>query len=205
MKKPNNAPIRALAGRTVRSIGGGFKTRDDGGPVIEGYFAVFNSDYELWPGACEQVAPGAFLNSLGGDVRALADHETRLVLGRTTAGTLTLREDEHGLFGTIRINERDSDAMNLYARVQRGDVTQCSFGFDIIREEFVESPDGSVLWILREVLLYEVSVVTFPAYAETSVEARRADLETIRSRNLELRKAKVKEKLNHGTENHPAP
>ena len=127
------------------------------------------------------------------------------MLGRTTAGTLTLREDEHGLFGTIRINERDSDAMNLYARVQRGDVTQCSFGFDIIREEFVENPDGSVLWILREVLLYEVSVVTFPAYAETSVEARRADLETIRSRNLELRKAKVKEKLNHGTENHPAP
>ena len=188
---------RTMPAFTVRTaLGSGFQTRDDAeGPVIEGYFAVFGSDYELWPGATEQVAPGAFLSSLDGDVRALADHDTRIVLGRTTAGTLTLREDEHGLFGTIRLNERDQDAMNLYARVQRGDVTQCSFGFDIIKEDFEEFPDGSVRWTLREVLLYEVSVVCFPAYSETSVTARQQDLETIRRRELELRRARLKEKL----------
>lgn len=183
--------------RQVRARAGQFTTTrsEDGSPVIAGYFAVFNSDYEIWPGAVEQVAPGAFADTLGGDVRALTDHLTHLVLGRTTAGTLTLREDEHGLYGEIKINERDSDAMNLYARVQRGDVTQCSFGFDITDEEYIERPDGSCLWVIRKVVLYEVSVCTFPAYAETSVEARRADLETIRRRRLEQRRTKLKERL----------
>lgn len=71
--------------RQARSISANFKTRSDesGGPVIAGYFAVFNSDYEIWPGATEQIAPGAFSKCLGGDVRALADHDTLLVLGRT--------------------------------------------------------------------------------------------------------------------------
>ena len=121
------------AGRQMRYIPAKIQHRDDGGePVIACYFAVFNSPTELWPGCIEQIAPGAFSSSLGGDVRALVDHETRLVLGRTTAGTLTLREDESGLYGEIKINPNDSDAMNLYARVQRGDVSQCSFGFEIV-------------------------------------------------------------------------
>lgn len=181
--------------RQIRSCSGNFKTRNDDGPVIEGYFAVFNSDYDIWPGAKEQVAPGAFADQLGGDIRALADHDTRLVLGRTTAGTLTLTEDARGLYGVIRINENDTDAMNLYARVQRGDVSQCSFGFDITDEEFVENPDGTCLWIIRKVTLYEVSVVTFPAYTETSVEARKSDLENIRRRKRELWKTHQKERI----------
>lgn len=188
--------------RQVRSISAEFKTRDakNEGPVIEGYFSVFNTNYELWRGAVEQIAPGAFTKSLAGeygecDVRALANHDTTLVLGRTTAGTLTLREDEHGLFGTIKINEQDTDAMNLYARVQRGDVSQCSFGFDIRDEEFIEDPDGTYRWIIKDVVLYEVSVCTFPAYSETSVEARKADLDTIRKRENELWKNKMKERI----------
>ena len=200
-KNDKDAAARTL--RQVRSIGAQFQTREakDGeGPVIEGYFSVFNSDYPLWPGATEQVAPGAFAKSLAGeygegDVRALANHDTTLVLGRTKAGTLSLREDEHGLYGTININEQDSDAMNLYARVQRGDVSQCSFGFDIRDEEFIENPDGTCRWVLRDVVLYEVSVCTFPAYAETSVEARRNDLDTIRRRKNELWKTKMKERI----------
>lgn len=68
-------------------------------------------------------------------VRALIDHETRLVLGRSKAGTLELREDSHGLWGKIRINPNDTDAMNLYNRVKRGDVDQCSFGFNIVKED----------------------------------------------------------------------
>ena len=186
--------------RQIRSTAAGFQTREEGGPIIEGYFSIFNSDYPLWPGAAEQIAPGAFRETLGGDIRALADHDTRLVLGRTTAGTLALREDEKGLFGTIKINEADGDAMNLYARVQRGDVSQCSFGFDILDEEYIENPsDGSCLWIIRKVKLYEVSVVTFPAYVETSVEARRHDYDTIRRRKLDAWKNDMKERLHHGS------
>ena len=189
--------IRTKLNRQVRSIEAGFRTREDAaeGPVIEGYFAVFNSDYEIWPGAVEQVAPGAFRNSLGGDVRALADHDTRIVLGRTAAGTLTLREDDHGLYGIIKLNPEDQEAMNLYARVKRGDVTQCSFGFDIVDEESIYNPDGSCLWIIRDVVLYEVSVVTFPAYSETSVQARKDDINTIRSRRLAARKSALKERM----------
>ena len=186
--------------RQARSISANFKTRSDesGGPVIAGYFAVFNSDYEIWPGAREQVAPGAFSKCLDGDVRALADHDTRLVLGRTTAGTLVLKEDERGLYGEIKINENDSDAMNLYARVQRGDITQCSFGFDIVDEEFYEEPGGQTCrWIIREVILYEVSVVTFPAYEATQVTARQKDRANIQKRQTEVWRKTMKERLNN--------
>lgn len=182
--------------RQVRSAPTSFSARsDDDGPVIEGYFAVFNSDYEIWPGATEQVAPDAFNNCLDLDVRALCDHMTNLVLGRTSAGTLELRVDEKGLWGRIKINEQDSDAMNLYARVQRGDVSQCSFGFDILDEEYIDNRDGSCTWVLHDVYLWEVSVVTFPAYAETSVEARKKDREAELKRQLELRKKQLKERI----------
>ena len=193
MSKPINPARRTMQ---LRSIPGTFKTRDDDGPIIEGYFAVFNSRYELWNNAWEEIAPGAFRNTLDGDIRALVNHQTTLVLGRTTVGTLTLREDEHGLYGVIKINESDGDAMNLYARVQRGDVSQCSFGFDIIDEEYREDPVAHThCWIIREVVLYEVSVVTFPAYEETSVEARRHDMDTIRRRRVELRRKQLKERM----------
>ena len=115
--------INSRQGRQLRSTPQQFCTRDDGNDlVIEGYFAVFDSPYVLWDGATEIVKPGAFAGCLSGDIRALIDHDTRLVLGRTKAGTLTLREDARGLYGTIKINRDDADAMRLYARVQRGDV-----------------------------------------------------------------------------------
>ena len=160
--------------RQVRSVASSFETRsDDTGMYIEGYFSVFNSNYEIYPGCTESVAPGAFSNTLGGDIKALCDHDTRLVLGRNKAGTLELREDSHGLWGRITINPNDSDAVNLYERVKRGDVDQCSFGFDIREEEADFRDDGSVHFTIRDVELFEVSVVTFPAYAETSVSARK--------------------------------
>ena len=187
--------------RQTRSVPVNFQTRsDESGPVIAGYFAVFNNPTELWPGCIEQIAPGAFVSSLGLDVRALIDHDTRLVIGRTVAGTLTLREDDTGLYGEIKINEHDSDAMNLYARVQRGDVSQCSFGFDIVAEDYVVSPDGQTCtWTIREVKLYEVSVVTFPAYDATSVSARDADSSaSLKSTRLERRKKELLERIkNH--------
>jgi len=164
-----------------------FNTREDGEALyIEGYFAVFNSTYEIWNDATESIAPGAFTETLkDADVRALINHDTRLVLGRTKAETLELREDDHGLWGRVLINPNDQDAMNLYERVKRGDVDQCSFGFEIIREETEISDDGSIHWTIREVKLYEVSVCTFPAYEETEVSARQRDAEVIRKQRRE--------------------
>lgn len=190
--------------RQVRSVPSTFEVRsDDNGKYIEGYFAVFNSDYEIFPDVTESVAPEAFDNTLGGDIKALCDHDTRLVLGRNKAGTLELRVDSHGLWGRIAINPNDSDAMNLYERVKRGDVDQCSFGFEIIREESDFRDDGSVHFTIREVKLYEVSVVTFPAYAETSVSARKQDVAEIKKRKLDAWKIATRARLkgeNHGTE-----
>ena len=149
----------------------------------------------MWPGATESVAPGAFSKTLSGDVRALVDHESHLVLGRNKAGTLELQEDSRGLWGRIKINPSDSDAMNLYERVRRGDVDQCSFGFDILSEDTEFREDGSVHWTIREVKLYEVSVVTFPAYEETSVSARKRDLEEMEKRKTETWKETMRQKV----------
>ena len=173
-----------------------FETREEGGELyIEGYFSVFNTEYQLWDGASETVLPGAFSDTLSGDIRALIDHDTRLVLGRTKAGTLELREDSRGLWGRIKVNKNDVDAMNLYSRIQRGDVDQCSFGFDINQEEYVERDDGSVQWRIKAVTLYEVSVVTFPAYAETSVQARKAEYDQVQQRKQEVWKTAMHKRL----------
>jgi uncharacterized protein len=187
--------------RQVRCVAQQFQTRSANDDLfIEGYFSVFNSEYPLWEGASEIVKPGAFTNSVSGDVRALINHDSSLVLGRTKAGTLTLRQDERGLWGSIRINRDDVDAMNLYARVQRGDVDQCSFGFDIKRETFVDLGGGKCRWEIEEVdPLYEVSVCTFPAYTETSVSARKQDLAEIERRRAEAWRSEMKKKLG-GTE-----
>lgn len=161
----------------MRTIATEFVTRDEGNdPTIEGYFSVFNSNYEIAPGMTESVAKGAFSRSLqGGDIRALTNHDTTLVLGRTKAHTLELREDERGLWGRIHINPNDADAMNLYERVKRGDVDQCSFGFEIVSEETDFRDDGTIHWTLTDVNLYEVSACTFPAYEQTAIAARSAE------------------------------
>lgn len=188
--------------RQMRSIASDFKTREDGEALtIEGYFAVFNSNYDIAQGMSESIAPGAFTDTLSGDIRALVNHDTTLVLGRTTAHTLELSQDERGLWGKIVINPKDGDAMNLYERVKRGDVNQCSFGFDITDEESTISENGDIHWTIKKVALYEVSCCTFPAYEETNISARSADRDRIMERKAEAWRTKMKERLrNHGTE-----
>lgn len=193
------------ASRQLRTVSTRFETWEEDGPHISGYFAVFDSIYEIAPDLSESIAPGAFSSSLGGDVRALTNHDTTLVLGRTAAGTMTLREDDHGLWADVAINPNDSDAMNTWARVSRGDVSQCSIGFDIVREDTEVRPDGSTHWTIREVVLYEVSVCTFPAYAETNVEARSRQAQEIRRRKLDAWKLRAKELLHNGTQSVDAP
>ena len=185
-----------IGSRQMRTVGTEFTTREDGEDLkIEGYFAVFNSNYEMAPGISESIAPGAFQNSLANDVRALTNHDTTLVLGRTKAGTLELREDSRGLFGSIRINPNDQDAMNLYERVKRGDVDQCSFGFDIVSEDTEYREDGSVHWTITDLILYEVSCCTFPAYEETSISARSAQADEIKKRHSQAWKERMLNKL----------
>ena len=182
--------------RQIRTSDARFSVREGNDEKrIEGYFSVFGPEYVLWDGASESVDPHAFDGALDGDVRALIDHDTRLVLGRTTAGTLELRTDDKGLFGSILINPDDQDAMNLYARVQRGDVSQCSFGFDILDEEYTHRDDGSDHWTIKSVKLYEVSVCTFPAYEDTAVQARKDDLRAIRKRRTDAWKESVLKRL----------
>lgn len=168
----------------------------DEGPVIEGYFAVFGSVYQIAPGMSESIAQGAFADALDGDIRALTNHDTTLVLGRTKANTLTLKQDDKGLWGRIIINKDDVDAMNLYQRVQRGDVDQCSFGFEIAEENVEVREDGSTHWTITKVdPLYEVTVATFPAYEETTVAARAADAEALRQRSVKAWREKMTQKL----------
>lgn len=188
--------------RQTRSVGSEFNTRADesGGMYISGYFSVFNSNYHIFEGATESIAETAFDGALSDDIRCLIDHDTRLVLGRTKANTLTLKTDSRGLWGEVKINPNDQDAVNLYERVKRGDVDQCSFGFDILEEEF-EDRGTSVHWTIKKVKLYEVSVVTFPAYTDTSVSARKNDLNTIKERALEVDKDRLLNKLKKRSEN----
>jgi hypothetical protein len=172
------------------------KTRAEeaGDKYISGYFSVFNSNYELWKGASESVDSHAFDEALDDDIRCLINHNDRLVLGRTKAGTLALRVDDKGLWGEVKVNEKDQDAVNLYERVKRGDVDQCSFGFEILDELREENPTtGDVHWTIKKVKLYEVSVVTFPAYSETEVSARHKEFEEIQKRrNEEWRRERMK-------------
>lgn len=189
--------------RTALVRDGKFTTRaEDGNLYIEGYFAVFGSEYRMWENAIETIDEDAFNETVDGDVRALVNHDSTLVLGRTTAGTLTLRVDRTGLWGSILINQSDQDAMNLYERVKRGDVSQCSFGFDILDQSTEVMENGTTVWKLKKVELYEVSVVTFPAYEDTSVIARKKDYEELQKRKKKLWQKEMIQRLkgvNNGT------
>ena len=189
--------------RQVRAQLTQFEVREENEQLhIAGYFSVFGGTYEIGPGMTESVDRHAFDNTLGGDIRALTNHDTTLVLGRTKAHTLDLRVDEHGLFGDVVINPNDQDAMNLYERVKRGDVDQCSFGFNIVSEETEFRDDGSIHWTITEVELHEVSVCTFPAYEDTNVSAREAQREALKGSRLEDWKQSAKARLNKEENTH---
>jgi len=153
---------------TVRDI----ETREaeDGAMRLSGYAAVFNDASVPLPFS-ERIAPGAFRKTLSEtpDVRLLINHEG-LPLARTKNGTLTLSEDEVGLRFDAELPDT-SEARDLWTLIQRGDVDQMSFAFRVIRQKW--SADRTER-TLTEVSLADgdVSVVTYPAYPTTSVEAR---------------------------------
>lgn len=179
----------------------GMKKReaDDGKIYLEGYFARFDEPYWVFPGWVEMIRKGAFKNYLesGKDVKVLWNHNPDIVLGSTAAGTASLTEDDEGLYGTVEINRSDTDAMNAYARVLRGDVSGCSFGFDI--KEFDERIDDDGIYhteLIEIEPLYEVSPCTFPAYETTNIDARsRERMDSFRKRKLDRWKEEMRKKL----------
>lgn len=193
----NEMENRDIGARQARALMTNFEVRseENGDQYIEGYFAVFNSNYDMGGGLSESIAPGAFTDSLSGDIRCLTNHDTRLVLGRTSAHTFEVRQDEHGLWGRVLINPNDQDAMNTKARVNRGDINQASIGFDIISEDTDIRDDGSIHWTIRKIKLYECSVVTFPAYEETNLAARSNQREEIQKRSLQAWRETARKKL----------
>lgn len=149
--------------------------REDGKKLIRGHAAVFNSETDLgW--FRERIAPGAFSESIGkDDVRALFNHDENFILGRNKAGTLTMREDEQGLY--VEIDPPDTQvARDLVTSIERGDISQMSFGFQTIKDSW-ETEDNAAkdLRTLEKVKLWDVSPVTFPAYQETDVAVRSHD------------------------------
>lgn len=178
------------------------QTRSDSDDLyLEGMFVVYGDVYQVWDGATESIAPGAFRNSIHQDVRALYNHNDDIVLGRTSAGTLSLEDREDGLWGRIKVNKNDTDAMNAYARISRGDITGCSFGFGI-KSETEERTNNGVHWTITEVdPLVEISVTPFPAYEATHVSARKKDLDHIEQRRLQLRKKEILNRLTGGKAN----
>lgn len=143
-------------------------------PMIRGYAAVFNEWAEIVPGRFrERIAPGAFKRTINNaDVRALVNHDPNYVLGRNKAGTLNLREDKHGL--AVEIEPPDAQwARDLMVSMKRGDISQMSFGFRPVNWTENDNASGKMLDVtLEEVRLFDVSVVTFPAYPQTEAWAR---------------------------------
>jgi len=180
----------------IRQITSDLQTRvEDGELYLEGYFITYDKVTELWPGVYEEIYQNACSKTLDNDIRALTNHDTTLILGRNKANTLILKEDEKGLWGKVRINKDDSDAVNIYHRVKRGDVSGNSFGGYFLEEEVVNGEDGSVKWGVKEIDLREVSICTFPQYEETSIQARKKDFDQHEKRQIEVRKNKLKERL----------
>ncbi len=143
-------------------------------PMIMGHAAVFNKKSELlgsWMPFREKVAPGAFKDTIAtDDIRALWNHNPDHVLGRNKAGTLRLREDDQGL--AVEIDPPDAQwARDLCASIERGDISQMSFGFDCLTDSW-DLEDGEDMRTLGKVKLYDVSPVTFPAYPDTDVATR---------------------------------
>lgn len=154
------------------------KKNDSGESVLEGYSAVFGSqsddmgwgDYEMR----EVISPGAFTNCLkNSDCRALFNHDPNFVLGRESAGTLTLEQDEHGLKSIIILPDT-ACARDLAVSVERGDIKEQSFAFTVAKEQWEEDREArkTTRIIVEFKELFDISPVTYPAYQDTDIAKR---------------------------------
>jgi HK97 family phage prohead protease len=169
-----SAPVNSQTIRRMFVVDGlRIEERVKGKPrSIFGHAAVFNQWSEDLGGFREQIAPGAFTESIAGrdDVRALINHNPDLLLGRNLAGTLRLAEDARGL--AIEIDPPDTQvARDLLVSMERGDITQMSFAFSTLDDSW-ETRGKQPHRTLLKVRLFDVSPVTYPAYPQTDVSVR---------------------------------
>lgn len=150
-------------------------------PIVtaKAYFALFNSDTDMgW--YTERIAPGFFDDVMSDDVRCLINHDANYILGRSNgkAGTLRLGVDEKGLFGEFDLDPDISYHSDLIESMERGDIDQCSFAFCTKEESWNYGENGAndVRTLIKAEMLQDVSVVTFPAYKDTTVALRSKDL-----------------------------
>jgi HK97 family phage prohead protease len=159
----------AIEGLTV-------ETREGKAPVIRGHAAVFGQLSEDLGGFREQIAPGAFASAIDGtdDVRALFNHDSNYILGRNRSKTLRLKEDARGL--AIEIDAPDTQTIRdlVLAPIERGDVSQMSFGFSVRPngQDWAKDDEGRVIRTLKSLRTFDVSPVVFPAYPQTDVGLR---------------------------------
>ena len=153
------------------------RAEGNGPPSIVGYAAVFGRMSENLGGFREVIKKGAFKRSIreGADVRALVDHDPSKILGRTTSGTLKLKEDEAGLLATITPPDT-SVGRDIVESIRRGDVSQMSFAFATVKDQWEFDQDGPDTRTLIDVDLFDVSAVTYPAYPDTSIAVRSRDV-----------------------------
>jgi HK97 family phage prohead protease len=143
-------------------------SEENGRPKITGYTAVFNSESQDLGGFIETIRPGAFVETIRtDDVRALFNHDPSNILGRNTAGTLKMKEDERGLYVEIWVDDTQI-GRDVHASVKRGDITGMSFGFRTLADNW----KGENLRELIKVQLFDVGPVTYPAYLATTAGAR---------------------------------
>lgn len=148
--------------------------KEDGAlPNIVGYAAVFNSDSEDM-GFIERIKPGAFKDALKiSDVRSLLNHDNNIILGRTKSGTLELKEDNKGLFMVTHPPDTQLVRDMVMTPIERGDIDQQSFGFTVAEDSWTGlDTDRPTRTIEKVRELFDVSVVTYPAYTDTSVALR---------------------------------
>lgn len=149
---------------------------DDNGLRFRGHAAVFNQEVDFGF-MREVVAPGAFAKTIkdGADVRFLFNHDPSTVMARTSVGSLDLSEDDDGLSVEARLDPDDLDTQRLVPKLRSGNVSQMSFGFSVVKDEMTEDEDDeNPLRTLRELELFDVSPVTFPAYEGTDGGLRAA-------------------------------
>jgi HK97 family phage prohead protease len=136
---------------------------------------VFNRLSQDLGGFRERILPEAVNRSLKADIYAMVDHDTSKVIGRTRAGTLSLRKDNTGLRIEIEPDLEISYAKDIVRAVARGDVSGMSFGFRVLEDEW-HKEDGKPVRDVIDMDISEFSVVTFPAYQDTSVEVAKRSL-----------------------------
>lgn len=169
--------MKNVKGYESRGVPGSVEIREnsDGTATIVGMAAIFDTLSENLGGFREQILPGAFDETDMDDVRGLFNHDSNFVLGRTLSETLTLERTEKGLRYSIDVPDTRTIQDLVVEPIKRGDVSQSSFGFIVGRgnDDWDENDDGVLIRTIRKFKrLFDVSPVTFPAYADTTVGAR---------------------------------